>query len=69
MTNTIGELIFNVPPDRQNGNTLHPPTPKTPEIDDDFAKGLGADDLIDGVEIAGAPKTMAYLADGAHVLA
>lgn len=33
------------------------------------AKGLAADDLIDGVEIAGAPKTMAYLASGAQLLA
>ena len=33
------------------------------------AKGIAADDLIDGVEIAGAPKTMAYLAAGARLLA
>ena len=33
------------------------------------AKGIGADDLIDGAEIAGAPKTMAFLADGAQTLA
>ncbi len=33
------------------------------------AKGIGADDLIDGVEIAGAPKTMAFLAEGARTLA
>lgn len=33
------------------------------------AKGIEADDLIDGVELAGAPKTMAYLADGAMTLA
>lgn len=33
------------------------------------AKGIAQGDLIDGVEIAGAPKTMAYLADGAKLLA
>ena len=33
------------------------------------AKGLSQDDLLDGVEIAGAPKTMAYLASGALTLA
>ena len=33
------------------------------------AKGLTQDDLIEGVEIAGAPKTMAFLASGAQVLA
>lgn len=33
------------------------------------AKGIAQDDLIEGVEIAGAPKTMAFLADGAKVLA
>lgn len=32
-------------------------------------KGITADDLIDGAEIAGAPKTMAFLASGGHVLA
>ncbi len=32
------------------------------------AKGITQDDLIDGVEIAGAPKTMAFLADGAKTL-
>ena len=33
------------------------------------AKGIGQDDLIAGVEIAGAPKTMAYLSSGAKLLA
>lgn len=33
------------------------------------AKGITAEDLIPGVEIAGAPKTMAYLASGAKTLA
>lgn len=33
------------------------------------AKDIDATQLIDGVEIAGAPRTMAYLADGATVLA
>jgi predicted peroxiredoxin len=33
------------------------------------AKGMQADDLIDGVEIAGAPKTLAFLASGAQLLA
>ena len=33
------------------------------------AKNLSADDLLDGVEIAGAPRTMAYLANGAQLLA
>ena len=33
------------------------------------AKGVSQDDLIDGVEIAGAPKTMAFLADGGKLLA
>ena len=33
------------------------------------AKGLAQQDLLDGVEIAGAPRTMAYLADGALTLA
>lgn len=33
------------------------------------AKGLDASDLIEGVEIAGAPRTMAYLAEGAQLLA
>jgi len=33
------------------------------------AKGINESDLIAGVEIAGAPKTMAYLAGGAHLLA
>lgn len=33
------------------------------------AKGITADDLIDGVELAGAPKTMEYLASGATALA
>lgn len=32
------------------------------------AKGVEADDLMPGVEIAGAPKTMAYLAGGAKTL-
>ena len=32
-------------------------------------KGINENDLIDGVEIAGAPKTMAFLASGAKVLA
>ena len=31
-------------------------------------KGISADDLIDGAEIAGAPKTMAFLASGGRVL-
>jgi predicted peroxiredoxin len=33
------------------------------------AKGIGEDELIDGVEVAGAPRTMAFLASGAQVLA
>jgi len=33
------------------------------------AKGISEDDLIDGVELAGAPKTMEYLASGAMTLA
>ena len=33
------------------------------------AKGIAQGDLIDGVEIAGAPKTMAFLAAGAKTLA
>ena len=33
------------------------------------AKGIDADDFIDGVEIAGTPKTMAFLAEGAMTLA
>ncbi len=33
------------------------------------AKGFNESDLIDGVEVAGAPRTMAFLADGAQVLA
>ena len=32
------------------------------------AKGIEAEDLIDGVEIAGAPKTMAFLANGGKLL-
>jgi predicted peroxiredoxin len=32
------------------------------------AKGISQEDLIEGVEIAGAPKTMAYLASGAKTL-
>jgi predicted peroxiredoxin len=32
------------------------------------AKGITQDDLIHGVEIAGAPKTMAYLSEGARTL-
>lgn len=33
------------------------------------AKNLTEDDLMEGVEIAGAPRTMAYLASGAQLLA
>jgi uncharacterized protein len=33
------------------------------------AKGITADDLIEGVEIAGAPRTMAFVASGARLLA
>ncbi len=33
------------------------------------AKGINENDLIDGVEIAGAPKTMEFLATGGHLLA
>ncbi|MEO0424402.1 MAG: DsrE family protein [Pseudomonadota bacterium] len=33
------------------------------------AKKISETDLIDGVEIAGAPKSMAFLASGAHLLA
>ncbi|MGI9289551.1 MAG: DsrE family protein [Pseudomonadales bacterium] len=33
------------------------------------AKGITESDLITGVEIAGAPKSMAFLASGAHLLA
>lgn len=32
-------------------------------------KGVNEDDLIEGAEIAGAPRTMAFLASGGHVLA
>ena len=33
------------------------------------SRGINEGDLIAGVEIAGAPKTMAFLADGGQVLA
>lgn len=33
------------------------------------AKGIDEADLIEGVEVAGAPRTMAFLASGAQVLA
>lgn len=33
------------------------------------AKGISQSDLIAGVEIAGAPRTMAFMASGAHLLA
>lgn len=33
------------------------------------AKGISEQDLIEGVQIAGAPGTMAYLASGARLLA
>ncbi len=33
------------------------------------ARGITADDLREGVEIAGAPRTMAFLSEGARVLA
>lgn len=33
------------------------------------AKGITEDDLIDGVEIAGAPRSMAFMASGAQLLA
>jgi predicted peroxiredoxin len=33
------------------------------------AKGITQGDLIDGAEIAGAPRTLAFLASGARVLA
>lgn len=33
------------------------------------AKGISAEDVIDGVEIAGAPKSMAFMASGAQLLA
>ena len=33
------------------------------------AKGIDETALLDGVEVAGAPRTMAYLASGAQVLA
>ncbi|MFC3286085.1 DsrE family protein [Litchfieldella rifensis] len=33
------------------------------------AKGLAQEDLLPGVEIAGAPRTTAYLASGARLLA
>lgn len=33
------------------------------------AKGITEDDLIEGVEIAGAPRTMAFMASGARLLA
>ena len=33
------------------------------------AKGISENDLIDGAELAGAPRTMAYLAAGAMTLA
>lgn len=32
-------------------------------------KGINESDLIDGVEIAGAPRTMEFLASGGHLLA
>ena len=33
------------------------------------AKGISNSDLIEGVEIAGAPRSMAFVADGAQLLA
>lgn len=33
------------------------------------AKGIAASDLVDGAEIAGAPRTMAFIASGARLLA
>lgn len=33
------------------------------------AKGITQDDVIEGVELAGAPKTMAFIESGARVLA
>jgi len=33
------------------------------------AKGIAEPDLLDGVEVAGAPRTMAFLASGAQLLA
>ena len=33
------------------------------------AKGIDEGELVDGVEVAGAPRTMAFLAEGAQVLA
>lgn len=33
------------------------------------AKGITEDDLIEGAEIAGAPRTMAFLSSGARLLA
>ena len=33
------------------------------------AKGITANDVIDGVEIAGAPRVMEFLATGGHTLA
>lgn len=33
------------------------------------AKGISAEDLRPGVEIAGAPRTMAFMANGARLLA
>lgn len=33
------------------------------------AKGIDEAELIEGVEVAGAPRTMAYLASGAQLLA
>ncbi len=33
------------------------------------ARGVSTDDLLPGVEIAGAPKTIAFLASGARTLA
>ncbi len=33
------------------------------------ARGIAEDDLAEGVQIAGAPKTMAFLAEGARMLA
>jgi predicted peroxiredoxin len=33
------------------------------------AKGISADDLIPGVELAGVPRTMEFMANGAQVLA
>lgn len=33
------------------------------------SRGISESDLLEGVEVAGAPRTMAFLASGGHLLA